>query len=303
MGGAEDGPTAGIGAGPGLYDVSVTVSVSQSAQVGPYVLLRELAPGVLGSRWLVQHERTRENHVLYRVRLPDTVAERPGLRVEFERAWTQTMTAAARLRDAHILPVTAWGNDADGEPYAITPFTGDADGIVTLDRLLRLKGGSLSVEESKHALEQLLGAVQAAHAQGQVHGELSMSEIQVDRRGALFVELYGVARSLGLAARPAGQGPSFGDDQRTEVRAIAAIGYQLVTGLAVEHPVIRASNVVLGLDRSWDDYFETGLALHGSPGFRTAAHAATAVRSLRLLNTRSSVGRVSVLFRSLLQGR
>jgi hypothetical protein len=265
--------------------------------------MRELAPGVLGCRWLVRHEGTRENHVLYRVRLPAESAERPGLRVEFDRAWTQAMTAASRLRDAHILPVTAWGCDGQGEPYAITPFTGDADGIVTLDRLLRLKGGSLSVEESKHALEQILGAAQAAHAQGQVHGELSMSEVQVDRRGALFVELYGVARSLALAARPPGQGPSFGDDQRAEVRAIAAIGYQLVTGLAVEHPVIRASNVVLGLDRSWDDYFETGLALHGSPGFRTAAHAATAVRSLRLLNTRSSVGRVSVLLRSLMPGR
>ncbi len=68
--------------------------------------------------------------------------------------------------------------------------------------------------------------------------------------------------------------------ERREVQSVFEIGYQLVTGLRAERPVITAGRVLADLDRSWDDVFETGL---GSPGFTTAAHAYSAVRSLRVI--------------------
>lgn len=241
------------------------VELLNRPRLGPYILTRRLTPGVLGDRWLALDERDQTSHVVHRLRTQSVGLD--PLRV------LHAVQQTATLEDAHILRIEAAALDTSGRPFAVTPYTGDADGVLTLDTLLRRKGGYMPVEEAKRAMEQLLSAVQHAHEQGLCHGPLAMNEVQVDRRGSLAIELYGVARLLGSAAMPRAEA------DRREVQSVFEIGYQLITGLRVEQPLIPAGRVVDDLDSSWDDLFETGL---GEPGFTSAAHALSAVQGCRL---------------------
>jgi hypothetical protein len=193
------------------------------------------------------------------------------------------MTRLAALRHPHIL-AAQWAGLDDQGPWAITDFTGDADGIVTLEALLAAKGARLSLEESRRAIEQLLDAARAGHAAGLAHPALNMSEVHVDRNGSLRVELYALGRLLTLsdpAARPGvvRPDPTLLDDQRAEVRAALRIGYQLVTGLLPVEPLVPVEEMVEHIDGSWRDLFETGL---GPTGFTSAAHAWSATHNCRI---------------------
>lgn len=264
----------------------MVAEILDRTRLGPYVLTKRLAPGVLGERYLALHEDGQTSHLVHRFRIGRDRAE--------QRRFLQAMDRARGLDHPHILRIEAHGLDARGKPWAVTPFTGDRDGVVTLDALLRLKGGSMPVEEAKRAIEQLLAGVQHAHEIGQRHGPMCMQEVQVDRRGSLAVELYGVARLLSYST----SSPS--DEERLEVLSVIQMGYQLVTGLRVEEPIIPAGRVVPELDQTWDDFFETGL---GEPGFTSAAHALSVVQGCRTAPGEEpgwGLGRVRVALRRLL---
>lgn len=233
--------------------------------VGPYNLTRELAAGILGPRWLCLHAQDQTSHVLQRFDGLDPHTD--------DRRFGEALARAAALRHRHLLPIGEFGSDAAFGCWAVTPFTGDQDGILSLERLLRLKGGSMDPPESRRAMEHLLSGVRAGHEAGLVHGPVGLNGIAVSRGGIAQIEFYSVAELL----RPSRKARD--ELVREEVRSIARIGYQLITGLRVEEPLIPACRVVEGLDPSWDDWFSTGL---GIPGFTTAAHALHALATCRL---------------------
>ncbi|MDP1660633.1 MAG: hypothetical protein Q8L55_01850 [Phycisphaerales bacterium] len=235
-----------------------------------YTLTRALDETVYGSRHLVLSSEHHTSHLLHR--LDRVFPAKPGARERFERV----MVLLQRADHPHILRVEEFGWDAELGPFTISDYTGDADGIVTLDRLLTLKGGSLTLEETKRVLEQLMGACAAAHTAGAggtgvYHGALTMSQVHVDRRGSLLIELYGLNQELVPTRTAAGD----------EVRSIAAIGYQLATALLPLRPLIPVEHMIDPVDQTWRDYFLTGLA-EGGAGFSTAAHALAAVQGLRI---------------------
>ncbi|MFT3685556.1 MAG: hypothetical protein QM783_11610 [Phycisphaerales bacterium] len=258
-------------AGPSCSSVSSprrTVPVGAAQGAGKhlqtphrYVFTRDLDQTPYGSRHLVLRAEHNTSHLLHRV--GTVFGENPpraGARERFARA----VEAVQRADDSHILRIDEYGWDDSPEgagPFVISDYTGDADGVVTLERLIALKGGSLTLEESKRAIEQLMGACVAGQAGGVEHGTLTMSQVHVDRRGSLLIELYGVLQQV-KPSRSA---------RADEVRSIAAIGYQLVTGLLPLKPVIPVEHMVEHIDQSWRDFFHTGL---GSPGFSSAAHGA-----------------------------
>lgn len=261
------------------------VELLNRPRVGPYILTKRLSPGVLGDRWLALDERDQTSHVVHRFRHPGTRED--ALRI------LHAVQQTAALDDAHILKVEGAALDTKGRPFAVTPYIGDSDGVLTLDTLLRRKGGLMPIEEAKRALEHMLGAVQHAHEHALAHGPLSMPEIQVGTRGNLAVELYGVARLLSTNPRPRAEA------ERLEIRSVFEIAYQMVTGLRVETPIIPACRVLPDLDASWDDLFETGL---GEPGFSSAAHALSAVQNCRVTidSARGGIERMRSTIRKLL---
>lgn len=253
------------------------VDFNGKPRLGRYILTKQLASGILGERWLAVHELDTTAHIVHWIR---SDADRPH-----QRRTIHALERVSELDHPHILRVEAFSLDTRGLPWAVTPFTGDRDGIQSLDRLLRLKGGYLGLSEARRAIEQLLAATTHAHEWGHRHGELSMAEVHVDRRGSLAIELYGLTYLLSMEGRSAEQA------ERDEVRSIVEIGYQLLTGLRVEEPLIPAGRVIENLDPMWDGFFDMGL---GPIGFKSAAHALSAIRECRVSGdvVRWNTGRV-----------
>lgn len=232
------------------------VELLESTALGPYLLTRSLQPCALAERHLALHDSEHSSHVAYRF-------SDPGARTA-RRRLESAISTCRELKHEHILPIEDIV-EADGGLWVICPFTGDVDGIRTLSKLLREKRGQMAPFEAERAMEQLLDAVAYAHTRV-VHGPIFMDDVLVDRHGRLLIEFYGLRRALSGASAAADP-----EDIRDEVRSIVEIGYQLVTGLRAEEPMIPAGRVVKKLDPAFDRWLTKGL--DPAAGFNSAAQA------------------------------
>lgn len=237
--------------------------------LGPYALTRVLEPCALADRWLALHDADHSSHVAYCFGPRRNRAE--------QRRFLGAIESLSALEESHILKIEQFALDQSDTAWIICPFTGDADGVRTLARLLREKGGQLSPFELEPALTQILQGVSYAHRHRRCHGSLDMSEILVDRHGRLIIELYGLARAL------EGHGGFDPETARDEVRSVAEIGYQLLTGLRCEEPLIPVGRLVKRLDPRWIAWFER--SLDPSDGFDTADEALAALPSVAAVET------------------
>ncbi len=253
----------------------------QRPTLGAYEIVRELEPCAISRRWFAVHDRNQTSHVLYEL---GACRDRA-----IERRFVSAVQSLAELDHAHILRVESLTLSRN-EPWLVTPYTGNQEGLVTLSTLARDKGGSMSGVEAARALVQLLSALQYAQENNHSHGPIAMDEVLVDRRGSVSIELFGLRRALD------GLGTGNAELRTDEVRSLVEMGYQLVTGRSADEPRIAACKLARSLDRRWDDWFETGLDLLG--GFGSAAEA------LEAFPTRSApadgsvkVGAVKVVIR------
>ncbi len=244
--------------------------LSTQPQLGPYRLVRRLADGPLGPRQLALHERAASNHAI-------TFVDRLRLPQDRDRA-ERALADLRELQHAHLLAIDDFGfEDEHGRARAwvASPYTGDVDGLVTLATLLKRRGGYLPPMEARTAIVQVLGAMAYAHGRGVRNGVVTLEQVQVDRRGSLALEHYG------LAARALWTAPASDDFEQQELISVLELAYRLVTGLAAEEPLIPPGRMVPDLDPTWEDWFETGLMQprQGKPGFRSAAHALSALEA------------------------
>lgn len=237
------------------------VDATQRPKLGPYILIRPLAKMPLAARWLAFHEVNQSSHVIYRFPLCHDNSEK--------RRFLSAVQAASAVSHPHLLKIEQFALDPTRGSWVVTPYIGDVEGIMSLERLLHAKGGSMSPPEASRALEQILDACSMAHASKLYHGPVRMDDILVDRHGSLAIELYGVSRLL--------RGFTVGNEEliRDEVRSVVEMGYQLITALRAEEPMIPAGRLVKKLDPRWDDWFDAGLDPTG--GFATAAEAMSAL--------------------------
>lgn len=237
--------------------------------IGPYLLTRPLEPAAKGDRFLALHEVDQSSHMA--LRLPAT-GGRDGL-----RQFVDAVRTCEALRHEHLLAIEYHTIDSDGCPWVVTPFPGDVDGVRSLGKLLREKQGQMHPAEAERAVQHALEAIDFAHqvepaCDGRearlpvVNGAWSMDEVLVDRHGRVLLELYGFSRLL--RGEPAA---ADAETVRDEVRSIAEIAYQLVTGLRAESPMIPAGRLVKRLDPRWDRWLSRGL--DAGAGFDTAAEA------------------------------
>lgn len=237
-------------------------------RIGPLLFLRQIEPGRLSDRWLATHEVDDTTHVVHRFPVAKDRAE--------QRRFVTALETVSELDHPHILPIEQFtlGASTGGNGWVVTPFTGNQDGLLTLERLLAEKGGRMAPGEAERALIQVLEASSYAHDRGIVHGPLDTNEVLVDRRGSIAVELYGLGRALGVTGI---QGGARAEVIRDEVESIVELGYRLITGLPADEPRIRISRLVRKLNRSLDDWFDAGLDPAG--GFESAREALAALPS------------------------
>lgn len=254
----------------------------QRPRVGPYRLVRQLEPGKLAERWLALDEREQSTHVLHRFALSLDRGER--------RRFIASVESLSALDHPHLLPLRTFslGSGVGASAWVVTPYTGSQDGLLTLAALLAAKGGQMTPIEAERAMIQILDAVEYAHKAGHHHGEITLDEIMVDRRGSLAIELYGLARRL--------EGLKGGNAElvRDEVRSVVEAGYRLITGLPADEPRIPAGRLVRRLEPAWDEWLEAGLDPSG--GYASAAEAREALPSMvRETGRRDKTGPVQVV--------
>lgn len=249
---------------------------------GPYRLVRQLSESALAERWLALHERQLSSHVVHRF---------PACRDKAEqRRALEAIGQGLSLNGPHLLPIELFSLSINQRPCAVTPYTGNHEGLLTLSGLLEAKGGRMAPPEAERAMVHVLEATRFSHAAGMVHGEIGWDEVMVDRHGSCAIEFYGLKRRL----HPFGGAVT--ELRRDEIRSIVEIGYRLLTGLDATEPRIAASRLVKRLDRAWDDFFDAGLDAAG--GFGAADEALDALpSSARERERQSAPGAVRVVLK------
>lgn len=239
------------------------VQPGESLYFGPYRLVRPLAASPIAERWLALHERKLSSHVVHRFEACRDKSEQRRVLGAIEKGQS--------LHGPHLLPIELFSLSISQNPCAVTPYTGNHEGILTLSGLLAAKGGRMAAPEAERALRHLFEASRYAHSVGQVHGPMRWDEVLVDRHGSCSVEFYGMSRRLGVTTGPTAE------LRRDEIRSIVEMGYRMVTGLDADEPRIAPTRLSKRLDSSWDGYFDAGLDAAG--GFESADEALDALPS------------------------
>lgn len=230
-------------------------------EIDDVTVLRPLGPGRVSERWLARRNQDLRAFVAHLCP--------PGM--DSDR-WVDAASAVMGDRIEHALAPVAVGAAASGRPWALTEYTGDHEGLVSLETLVRQTGGRMTSNEARHAVEQLLGLLERTHAAGRRHGLLHLDELLVDRRGSVAVELFGMGYRL---SSPAVQTLWSAHD---EIRSVATVAAQLLTGATddmIEHiGETGTEQVDASIGGGWIRWLDAALA---SDGFATASDARDAL--------------------------
>ena len=200
-----------------------------------YFLDRELGqPGM--SRVFLAQDVALGRKVVVKVLPPDLAAS-----VNLKR-FNREIRLAAKLQHPHIVPVLTAGV-AGGLPYYVMPYIEGESLGQKLDRQ-----GEISVPETIRILTDVLGALAHAHEHGVAHRDIKPDNILLTDDVAVVAD-FGVAKALSKAADPGSSLTSGGialgtpaymspeqasgdpsTDHRTDIYAIGAMAYQMLSG-------------------------------------------------------------------------
>jgi eukaryotic-like serine/threonine-protein kinase len=208
---------------------------------GSYRLTRQLGQGGMGSVWEAEH-----------LRLPKQVAikfllgagtSHPELLARFRRE----AEIGSRLGHPNIVEVHDFNVLSDGTPYIVM------ERLRGKDLRARLGEGPLSLEEARSATLQVASALALAHKEGVVHRDLKPENIFLCEQGdgSLRVKIldFGISKiqgpgthatrddrilgTPGYMAPEQAMGKNSAIDGRTDLFALAAIFYEMLTGKSV----------------------------------------------------------------------
>ncbi|WP_447002661.1 serine/threonine-protein kinase [Saccharothrix isguenensis] len=106
----------------------------------------------------------------------------------FRARFRREAQIVARLREPHVIPIHAYG-EIDGRLYLDMRLVEGAD-LTDL-----IAGGPLAPERAVRIVEQVAGALDAAHADGLVHRDVKPSNILVTPGDFVYLVDFGIARA------------------------------------------------------------------------------------------------------------
>jgi serine/threonine-protein kinase len=219
--------------------------------------------------------------------LPPELAAHDKLRDRFMRE----ARTAARLSHPHIVPIHAV-DEARGFVFYVMSFV---DGETLAERVANR--GPLPPRETSRVLQEVAGALAAAHAQGVVHRDVKPGNILLERAtGRAMVTDFGIARAADggetavgeLLGTPEYMSPeqAAGEpvDARSDVYSLGIVAYYLVSGqLPFTAPTIQAvlakqitqapvpvSSVAVGVPSSLANAIDTCLIKDAARRFQSA---------------------------------
>ena len=157
--------------------------------------------------------------------------------VSFRERFLTESRVAASLEHPNVVPIHDAG-EIDGQLYIAMRLVEGSD----LKAVLR--DGPLEPARAVRVLEQIAGALDAAHARGLVHRDVKPSNVLLDEREHVYLADFGLSRYLGDAALPLGPAKSLGTadyvapeqirgeevDGRADVYALGCMLYECLAG-------------------------------------------------------------------------
>ena len=214
----------------------------QEALAGHYALERELGRGGMAVVYLARDVRL-DRPVAIKL-LPPDLAAHDKLRDRF----TREARTAARLSHPHIVPIHAV-DEVRGYVFYVMSYV---DGETLAERVANR--GPLPPREASRVLQEVAGALTAAHGQGVVHRDVKPGNILLERAtGRAMVTDFGIARVADggetaegeLLGTPEYMSPeqAAGDavDARSDIYSLGVVAYYMVSGqLPFTAPTIQA---------------------------------------------------------------
>ena len=214
----------------------------QEALAGHYALERELGRGGMAVVYLAR-DMSLDRPVAIKL-LPPDLAAHTRLRDRFLRE----ARTAARLSHPHIVPIHAV-DEVGGYVFYVMSYV---DGETLAERIANR--GPLPPREASRLLQEVAGALAAAHGQGVVHRDVKPGNILLEQAtGRAMVTDFGIARladggetAVGeLLGTPEYMSPeqAAGDavDARSDVYSLGVVAYYMMSGqLPFTAPTIQA---------------------------------------------------------------
>jgi hypothetical protein len=218
-------------------------------QLGQYALEEKLGAGGMGTVYKARHAMLRRATAVKLLDV-DKMSDAAVARFEREVQLTSAMT------HPNTVAVFDYGRTPDGIFYYAMEYL---EGM-NLDDLIK-RFGPLSEGRMVYILRQICGSLAEAHAAGLVHRDIKPANILLTRRGGLFdfvkVLDFGLVKALdgqeqanvtnpnALMGTPLYLSPEAVNqpdavDARTDVYAVGAVGYFLLTGT----PVFQGTTVM-----------------------------------------------------------
>jgi YVTN family beta-propeller protein len=169
--------------------------------------------------------------------------------VSFRERFLTESRVAASLEHPNVVPIHDAG-EIDGQLYIAMRLVEGSD----LKKVLR--EGPLEPACAVRVLEQVAGALDAAHARGLMHRDVKPSNVLLDEREHVYLADYGLSRYLGDAALPLGPAKSLGTadyvapeqirggevDGRADLYSLGCLLYECLSG---DPPFPRSSDAAV----------------------------------------------------------
>ena len=195
-------------------------------ELGPFTLERELGAGAHGKVYLARRPPL-EGYVALKLLRPG-----PGMS-QFVEQVRREAGRARRIPSAHVVPVFDAGRIEGGPFYVEMAVCADPDeeapGSIRIGRSLREAQPGLAPLEAARLVEDLAGAVHAAHRTGVIHGDVKPENVLLtpESRRVMLAD-FGIATSL-AAATPGtlsgGQGGAGGARGSARSQPIGTVAY------------------------------------------------------------------------------
>jgi predicted Ser/Thr protein kinase len=240
----------------------------------------------------------------------------------FRRRFLRETELAASLSHPHVVATVASGEE-DGTLYLAMAYVEGSD----LRELLR-REGRLEGERAVGLVEQVAGALDAAHSAGLVHRDVKPGNILVTAEDHAYVCDFGLARHVSSVSSLTGERGFVGTidyvppeqieggaiDGRADLYSLGCVLYECLAGARpfdreselsvvfahLNEPPPRLSDLRPELPEAFDEVFATALAKAPDDRFSTCGELAAAARSA--LHGKSFVRRSNRRRRLLLAG-
>jgi serine/threonine protein kinase len=228
--------------------------------LGHYKILEPIGAGGLGDVYRARDTRLGRTVA---IKVPGAALQARG---DEHEALLRAARVASTLSHPNIAALYEIGDDG-GRLFLVFEF-------VPGEPLKRvIEGQPLNVRRAVDLATQMADALADAHAVPIVHGDLRAETVMVTPKGNAKILDFGLVRwKKAMTGVPAA-----GSDHRSDIEALGALLFEMVTGRS---PADASTRLSFSLPRELDDVVAKALGAYAEGGYQSAATCAAELRSV-----------------------